>query len=645
MSDTGLHHRHNGAVTRARSGLRWILGLMISGLAVYVAAFGVFDEVYTRGGAVLLAGLTILALLPLAQGREGWRRRVLVAVDLCLAAMLIWAFAQFVSVQDHLFTGFYSLSATDQLAGWLGALVVLELVRRTFGLALSIVAGLLLLYTLFGQNLPWILQTREYYADEVIRVVWYGFDGVFGQTLAIAISVILIFIVFGGVLESVGAGAVLIRIAFALTGKARGGPAYAAVMSSAMFGTISGSVTANVVSTGVFTIPLSKRRGFSGHFAGGVETAASSAGQFTPPVMGAAAFIMADLTGIPYLQVCLMALVPALLYYFGLVSSIMIETSRAGIPAAAPDEVETLTSADLRASLVFIVPILLIIGVIMQGRSPAQAGLLATLASIVLAYLLVPGFRRAPWRLLAGLRVAGENAARIVIAVAAVGIIVGLLSLTGLGTRFAALIGSAATAGLFFGLLVTMVGCIILGMGMPTVPAYLIIILVMGPALADLGADIGLIHLFVIYFAVLSSLTPPVALAAFAAAPIAGANPLRVGLAAMRVAVSGFLIPFAFVYHPALSFVGDFDLFQFLWAVGAVMAAIWLLSGALAGHVVGPLAWWGRVPRAAAALALLHPDPLVAAAGAVAAAYLIAVQDYRALLRRSPAADPIETNH
>ncbi|NYZ13664.1 TRAP transporter fused permease subunit [Azospirillum sp. RWY-5-1] len=610
--------------------VRWPLELGVTLAAILFAGVGLYDEVYTRSGLVLAAGIIILLSKPLARGRSGAAALLLVAVDLAIGAGLLYASWRFVAIQDLLFTGLFQLDDQAVTAAWIGVAAVLELTRRLFGPAFAILAAALIGYALYGDRLPGALQTLNYYPEEVARVVWFSFDGVYGQMLSIVVASILIYIVFGTVLEASGAGQTLIRVAFALSGGSRGGPAYAAVISSALFGTISGSVTANVVATGVMTIPLAKKRGFPARFAGAVEAAASSAGQFTPPVMGAVAFIMADLTGVPYLTVCLMATLPALLYFAGLIAAIAVEADRLGLKADPGDvRVRDLRWSDLPGVLVFLIPLVLIVGVILAGRSQAQSGLIAVLVTLVLSAVLLPGVRRQPRLLLDGLRRGGEAAAQIVMAVAAVGIIVGILTLTGLGTSFAGLLGGLGSDSLILGLIAAMVGCLILGMGMPTVPAYLVIILVLGPGLSRLGVETPIIHLFVIYFAVLSSLTPPVALAAFAAAPIAGANPIAVGVTSVRIALGGFLIPFAFVFHPSLTLTGDISLLDLAWAVGGVVLAMWLLTTAVAGHSTARIAWWSRLLRPVLAVAVIQTDPLWAIAAFVGSGALIYAEDWK----------------
>ena len=591
------------AVDRATAGMLYGLGLVLSAVAVYTAGFGVFEEVLLRVGTVGLALVIVALAVPAIATAAPVSRLADSAIAVAAVAAAYWA----VSLSEELETGLYDFTLTDQVFGWLGLIVLLEMTRRLFGLPLFLVCLAALAYCLAGEHLPWILQHAGFSPEQTIRTIWYSFDGVFGRPVAVVTSFILVFVVFGVVLDGIGAGRSLLRIAFAATGRLRGGPGHAAVVASAMFGTMSGSVAANVVGTGVFTIPMIRQRGFTARFAGAVEAAASSGGQFMPPVMGAVAFIMADVTGIPYLTICVAALVPALLYYGSLFCAVSVEAVKRGIEPIPPAERERITRQDWLMSLALVIPLCVIVGLLISGRSPALAGFWATVTAIAAGVVLNPEVRREPKRLLDALARAGENGAKIMVAVAAVGIVIGAMNMTGLGLRFATVILSLAGDSLFLSLLLMMLGCLVLGMGMPTVPAYLIIVLVMGPAIEQLGVPTLIVHLFVLYFGVLSSITPPVALAAYAAAPISGAHPMGTAVDAVRVALIGFVIPFVLVYNPALSLVESFDAIAFFWVLVRLGVAIWLFTTGFSGYDGGTLPAWSRLLRVALGLSVLLP--------------------------------------
>ncbi|WP_201285584.1 TRAP transporter permease [Chelativorans xinjiangense] len=612
------------AAGRALARLSAPLAIALSLLGLYIAGFGFLNETMLRVGTYALAAL-ILILHTMGEGK-GRLGRARFLVDLLLLAGLALSVWRYLQIGKALEIGLYSFSATDVAIGVTGLAVLVELTRRSFGLPLVLVCLAALGYGVFGDRLPWIFEHGGFGLSQILQVVWYSFDGVFGRPLSVVVTLILAFIVFGVVLEGIGAGPVLIRFAFALTGRSRGGPAHAAVAASCVFGTMSGSVAGNVVGTGVMTIPMIKERGFSARYAGGIEAAASSGGQFMPPIMGAVAFIMSDVTGIPYLTICIGALLPALFYYGSLFASVQIEAVKRGIgPIPAGERVE-LTRRDWVMSLCFAIPLAIVIALLIGGRSPAFAGFVAVIAAVLLGFTLNPELRRQPGRLLDALHQAGLAAAQIIIAVGAIGIVIGIMNMTGLGLRFANIILGIAGDSLFLALVMMMLSSLVLGMGMPTVPAYLVVVIVMGPAIEAMGVPTLIAHLFVVYFGVLSAITPPVAIAAFAAAPIARANPMGIGVDACRVALIGFIIPFVLVYNPSLSLVIDFSLTGLLWICFRLALAIWLLATGLAGYASGRLTWVSRVLRCCVGLAILLPAFWIELTG-FAAAMLFVVND------------------
>lgn len=605
-----------------------LIGFALALMAIYTAAFGVIDEIYQRSLTVGASVILTAFALPLAGTRRSSSRLVwagLWSVDIALTLLMGLSLVWFAAVYDALDTGLYDFAAEDLLVGGGGLLAVLELTRRAYGYPLVLLCLLCLCYALFGEDLPWIFAHAGYDVEQVMRTVWYSFDGVFGFIVITVISLIFIFIIFGAVLEATGAGEVLLRMAVSLTGALRGGPAHAAIAASALFGTISGSVSANVVGTGVFTIPMIKERGFSNSFAGGVEAAASSGGQFMPPVMGAVAFVMADVTGISYLVIIGAALMPALFYYASLFAAVWVEARRRGITAIPPAERQKLTRSDWKMSLLFFIPIVVILAVLATGRSPAMAGLWATVAGAALG-LINPAVRKHPRRYLEALCKGGEQCGRILVAVAAIGIIIGVMNLTGLGIRFSNMILAFAGTSLFVTMLLVAAASMVLGMGLPTIPAYLIIVLIMGQAMESLGVPKLLVHLFVLYFGVLSAITPPVAIAAYAAAPIAQANPMSTALQALKLSVIGFVVPFVVIYNPTLSLVVGFDPVAFPWIVARLMLSIWLLTTALGGVDRKLLTPASRVGRILLGIAILLDHTTIQIAGTAAAVTWLAIE-------------------
>lgn len=550
------------------------LSLLVIGVVFYVSVFGVFSDSYLRVGMLLSGGLLIV-LSALGRSESLLDRALLVAVAIGLS-LSVW---QYFRAAEEIETGLYFLSSTDIWIGLLGLITIIELTRRSVGLVMAVVAGAVLAYGAFGHLAPGFLRHAGISPEELMTVLWYSFDGVFGRPMATVVSTILIFIVFGALLELLAIDLVLVRLAMAATGRMRSGPAAAATVASGLFGTISGSAVANVVGTGVITIPLIKKRGFSPRFAAAVESAASSGGQITPPIMGAVAFIMADVTNVPYLTICAAAAVPALLYYGGL----FVAISSAARNMDLAEEPRPKVAFDWRELVqmgIFVLALAGIVVTMVGGSSPAYAGFVGVALAAVLGFAVRPDLLINGPAWVKFIRSAGLISAQLVVIVGAVGIVIGVLNLTGVGLRFASLLSSLAEHQLILSLILMAVACLLLGMGMPTVPAYLIIVLVMGPSLQKLGVPIVHTHMFVLYFGVLSAITPPVALAAFAAAPIAGSSPMVTALEASRLALPGFVIPFAFIYQPALLLGTGFAVTDSVQAILFVLLATILISRA-----------------------------------------------------------------
>ncbi|WP_145912302.1 TRAP transporter permease [Alloalcanivorax xenomutans] len=594
------------------------MGIILSLVTLYTSLTGIFDPSYQRPLTFAACILVAVLVKPLASRYPDGSRSLKALcwlVDALLLGLILLAVQRFVAQSAGMENMLVNYSFADQCIALAGLIALVELTRREFGLGLSLFAGITLLYCLFGHYLPMGLPESGFTLDQVMQGTWYGFTGVFGQPVAVMISLLYIYIIFGVILEFTGAGPALVRMAIRATGWLPGGPAHAAIFASMLFGTMSGSVAANVAGTGAFTIPMIKRRGFSPAFAGAVEAAASTGGQVIPPVMGAAAFMMAQLTGTPYLLICLAALLPAFFYVAALFVAVYYEARRLGIKPTPKDELPELTRSDWYRSLMFVVPVLTVIGVLASGRSPAMAGGLATVSALIFGFIN-PEIRRAPHKLIGALAHGGVAGARIMIAIGAIGIVIAGMDLTGLGLSFAQSVASLGDSSLFLSLLLTAAGCLVLGMGMPTLPAYLIIILVMGPALESFDVPVIAAHLFVFYFGVLSANTPPVAIAAFAAAPLAGANPVHISLVSIRLCLVGFIVPFLFVFNPSLLLINaHFDPMELALGVARILLVIWALTTGLAGFGAVRLSTLGRAFRICLAILLMAKGTWFAYAG------------------------------
>ncbi|MEP2945477.1 MAG: TRAP transporter fused permease subunit [Lentilitoribacter sp.] len=601
-------------------------------IALYSSGIGLLDPKLHRAGGFILAILVGLAVSRKKRGAsENVVRKYLNDIVDCLLLVLgIWAVWSFHFVQTEMETALYDVTNSDAWPALAGLVVFLELTRRLWGWGLFCVGSLAVLYLLFGKDLPGILEHSGFSLREVAEALWYNTNkGVFGSITNIVLSTVFIFIIFGALLEGTGAGDTLLKFAFLATRKTRGGPAHAAILSSSLFGTMSGSTVANIVGTGTFTIPMIKKRGFSPTFAAGIEATASSGGQIMPPIMGAAALVMADLTGVGYINIIIAALFPALFYYFSLFSAVTVEARRQGIEVQPLTVDDKITRIDIINSILFVGPIATVIASLLLGLSTSAAGFYAVVVLLILS-IINPEVRAKPIRVWNSFISGSKSGATLLIAIAAIGILVGSLDTTGLGLKLANVIASVRGDSLFSALLVAMIGALILGMGMPTLPAYLIIILVMGPAIQALGISMLTAHMFVFYYGVASSLTPPVAIAAYAAAPIAGANPLTTSFMSFRLGMSKFIIPFIFAFYPTLLIVEEFNFVEFIWIVVRTLFCIWLFSSALSAYDRGKLSWLEVGLRFVAAFAVLSTAQIISLP-AIALGLALIAWDFRRL--------------
>ena len=503
-----------------------------------------------------------------------------------------------------------SPTALDLAAGALAVVLVLELARRATGWGLVAVSVLALGYAWAGPYLPGILAHRGYGPARLVEHLYLSTEGIWGVPLGVSADFVYLFVLFGAVLEAAGGGALLIALADRVAGKTRGGPAKTAAVASAFMGSLSGSAVANVVTTGTFTIPLMKRAGFKPHFAAGIEAAASTGGQLMPPIMGAGAFILATWTNIPYVKVAAAAAIPALLYYAALLAAIHFRAGKMGIEGAPPGAREPVARR-----LHLLLPVVFIVAFLAAGRSPMRAAFWGVISSLALAWLS-PATRPDLKGLGAMLESAGRGAVQVAAACAAAGVVVGVASLTGIGLRMSELIVTLSHGSLMAALVLTALGSIVLGMGLPTTAAYVVLAALGAPALVELGVPLLAAHLFIFYFGCISNVTPPVSLAAFAAAGIADAPPLRTAISAAVLASAGFIVPFMFIYGPPLLLDGSAA--EIALAVVTAVLGVSALAAATMGFGRRHLLVWERLLLGAGALCLVFPGAVTDGAGLLA---------------------------
>lgn len=610
----------------------WV-GLVLKPLAVLIALGIVWvttiQIVPIYSMTIVFLGL-MLALVFLTTGATVASSRDRVpASDLILAAASVAISAYFWYHNERIIT---RITLLDELAPWdvvcgSGLLVVtLEATRRTVGPGLTSIVLAFLAYNLWGHQLPGVFGHGPIDYLHFLDVLAFTTDGVFGAPIRVALTYVFLFGLFGTFLSRTGGGDFFFDAASALSGKSPGGPAKVAIVSSGLYGTISGSPTADVVATGSITIPMMKRLGYSGATAGGIEVAASTGGSILPPVMGSAAFIMAEFTGIRYAEIAVAAIVPAFLYYFCLYLQVHLYSQKVGITGL---ETVPAFGETMRRGGMFAVPLIALTVALFVGYSPNFVAAFGTLAVIAVAM----SKRETRLGLKAFYEILAESTLRVVpvvAACAAAGLVVGGLSMTGLGAKVADLIFLIAGSNLFLTLAVAAVVTLCLGMGMPTPSVYILAAVLVAPALTKLGVPVLAAHLFLVYYASLSAMTPPIAVAAFAAAPIAHANPFAVGLAAVRMSMTAFIVPFAFVYQTGVLLSGP-PLEVVLAGVAVTMAVVCLCLAA-EGYWKGPLGSMNRLCFLAAGVGLMIPLHQVQVASAVAAvigAFLVRQANFR----------------
>ena len=518
-------------------------------------------------------------------------------------------------------------STLDLVMGFILIFVLLEATRRISNPVLPCLAIICLLYCYFGNALPSGMGHRGFSISRIINHMYLGTEGIFGTPLEVSSTFVFMFILFGAVLEKTGVGKFIIDISLALAGWASGGPAKVTVIASGIMGTVSGSSVANVCTVGMFTIPLMKSVGYRPHFAAAVEATASTGGQIMPPVMGAGAFIMAQFLGWSYIEVAKAAIIPALLYYTAVLIQVHFEAKRLGLSGIARENLPNVWYL-LRTKGFLLLPLGAIIYLLVAGYTPLMAAFWGILVSIPLSYLNKET-RLTPKKLVEAFEAGARSSLGVACACACVGFIVGTGTLTGLALRLANGIVGLAGGMLLPTLLLTMCASILLGTGLPTTANFIVTSTMAAPALKLLGVPDIAAYMFVFYFGIAADLTPPVALAAYAAAGIAGADPMRSGVTSVKLALAGFLVPFVYVYNPILLLVDATPLPMIQATITAVIG-VYLLSMASIGHYNGPLNWFMRILALGGALGLLIPGTKSDLCGLGALAFIILWQRFMA---------------
>lgn len=522
--------------------------------------------------------------------------------------------------------GIFGPSSQDIVMGVLLIIIVLDVTRDAIGWALTITALIFTAFALFGPYMPEVIAHKGYDISYITNYIGWTLEGIFGIPIGASVSFVTIYIIFGNLLDRFGAGKFFIDIAYALTGRIKGGPAEAAVVSSALMGSINGSAVANVVTTGTFTIPLMKKVGYKSYFAGAVEAVASTGGQLLPPVMGAAAFVMADMTGIPYSTIVLAAIIPGVLYYLSLGISVYLEADKLDIQAEPKENLPNLIKV-IKTGWYYVLPIAVLIycllGIGLSANYSAIFAIVVLLIVGIVKYLIEE--KRFPLtEIVEALIKAMKTTIPVAAACACAGIVIGIVSMTGIGVKFTQIVFELSRGNVFLMLLMIMLACIVLGTGLPSTAAYVIAATIGAPALVKSGIAPLAANLFVFYFAIISFITPPVALAAYAGAGIAGANSMKTGVQAFLLGLAGFIIPFAYVFKPAMLIVGS-GTGEILYTVLLSILAVIAVSFGVSGWLKGPINVFHRVLLVTLAIVLITPSDLGNKIGIVIVPIIIAL--------------------
>jgi TRAP transporter 4TM/12TM fusion protein len=592
--------RYQTAIRR----LTLAVALAMSIYHLYVGFFGTPDAFTLRSTHVGFALVLCFLTLPLRTADGGRGPRLW---DWALIALSLAATAYPVLASDYIYNRFIyvdELRTVDIVLGIVLTLLVIEAARRALGPALSITAALFLAYALaLTDTAPLMLLEQMYLTTE----------GIFGIPVAVSATYVVLFILFGAFVERSGAGKLFMDFAIALTGHTVGGPAKVACVTSGLFGSVSGSAVANVMTTGTFTIPLMKRLGYRPAFAGAVEAVASTGGQIMPPIMGAAAFVMAEFMGVSYLTVAGYALIPALLYYVAVFAAVHFEAKRTGMRGLPREELPRLGTV-LRERGHLFLPLVIIVAALLVGYSAPFAALCGIASVIPTALLRKTTRGEVNLRMIVDSLEAGAIGSVVVaLACAAAGIVIGVITLTGAGLTFSSFVIGISNDVLLPALLLTMAAGIVLGMGMPTTPAYIIQVALLVPALVKLGVPMESAHMFVFYFAILSAITPPVAIAVYAANGLSGAGLWESSVAAVKLGATGYIIPFMFVFGPSLLLIGDWS--WVLTACATATIGVIFLAAGLHGYLLTRATIIQRVMLIAAAFTLIKPGLLTDLAG------------------------------
>lgn len=608
-----------------------IICICFSLFQIYTGLFGTLDAMIQRC-IHLSFGICLVFLL--CPTKKSWvKEGRFHPIDVILAVIAMIPPIYILVNYQQLILRAGTVTPVDAVVGLVGIIMVLEAARRIVGLPIVIVVLCFLAYGFLGPYMPGPLAHRGLTIKQMVGHLFFTTEGVFGIPLGVSSTFIFLFILFGAYLEKTGLGKFFIDIANAIAGWASGGPAKVAVISSALQGTISGSSVANVVGSGSFTIPMMKKLGYHKNFAGAVEAAASTGGQLMPPIMGAAAFLMAEFVGIPYMEVVKAAIVPAILYFLGVFLGVHFEAKKNHLEGTPRSQLPAWTKI-MKEEGHLAIPLIAIIGLLASGYTPMKAALAGIFISIGTA-MLRANTRMSFWDIVDGLVKGARGALGVIIACASAGMIIGIVTKTGVGLKLASALVTVASGNFMLLLLCTMLTSLILGMGVPTTANYVITSTIAAPALIQLGVPILAAHMFVFYFGIIADITPPVALAAYAGSAISGGDPLKTGVNASKLGIAAFIIPYVFVLSPQLLGIGA-TFGSVLFTTITAIIGMTGISGAMIGQFYCKANVLERLILLAGGLCLIDPQTLTDIIGIAILAAVFALRYFRTKKHKNP---------
>jgi len=527
-----------------------VVAVGLSLFQLYTAGIRPLTAIYQRSIHLTLILILTFLIFPVFKKGDKTRKDIYFWIDvvfvLSAIATGLYIFLNYGSIMER--QGDWT--RMDLFWGCIATFLVLEACRRTIGPVMSIIGIIFILYAYFGPYMPEALAHRPYSLERIVTLLYLTTEGIFGLPLGVAATFVFIFVLFGAFLEKTGGGNFFIDLAYALTGRMTGGPAKTAVLASGFMGSVSGSAIANVVTTGTFTIPMMKKIGYKPHIAGAVEAAASTGGQLMPPIMGAGAFLMAEFTNTPYIHIIKIALIPAILYYLTVLFFVHFEAKKMGFSGLDKSQLPQIGET-IKKGLHFLIPLGVLIYVLVNNYSPMMAGFIAVVS--VFAVSMIRRATRMSLRdLIEALELGAKNAITVSIACAAAGVVVGMVSLTGMGLKFSSFVVSLSHGIPLLAILLIGLASLVLGMGLPVTASYIVLVILAGPALTNMGIALVTAHMIVFWYSQDANVTPPVSLASFAAAGIAGANPMRCAFASWKIAKGLYIIPIIMAYQPLL---------------------------------------------------------------------------------------------